>query len=162
MKNIKLSNRLKALVELIDDEASVADIGTDHGYLPVYLAQTGFSGRIIASDISSASLSAARRSADRYNVTDAITFLTVPGLDSIGPSDVNTIVIAGVGGETILRILDEAPWTKLRAVKLILQPQSKIDTLIKFLYDNGYEIVEIKTVPDKKKCYTVIHAIGSQ
>jgi len=162
MKLIKLTNRLKALAELVEEKASVADIGTDHGHLPVYLAQTGLKGRIIASDISSASLSAARRSADRYDVADAITFIAAPGLDAVDPMDVDTIIIAGVGGETILRILDKAPWTKLQKMKLILQPQSKIDTLIKFLYDNNYEIIEIKTVPDRKKNYTIIHAAGSK
>ena len=144
------------MADFIDIGASVADIGADYGYLPVYLAQNRKASRIIASDISAASLNAARRFAGEYNVTESITFMVTPGLDGITAADVDTIVIAGMGGETILQILSNAPWTKSDEVKLILQPQSKIDLLCRFLYDNGYEIKETKSVIDKGKSYTVI------
>jgi len=156
MKYIQLTNRLRTLADLIDIGASVADIGADHGYLPIYLAQNSIAIRIIASDISAASLSAARRFAGEYNVTESITFMVTPGLNGITEADADTIVIAGMGGETILQILENAPWTKNKTVKLILQPQSKIDLLCRFLYDNGYEIKETKSVVDKGKSYTVI------
>ena len=158
MKQIKLSGRLKALAGYIDKGAAVADIGTDHGHLPVYLVQTGSVSRMIATDISVASLNSARRSADEYNISDAITFIVTPGLDGISPADIDTIVIAGMGGETILSILKNAPWTRQYNIKLILQPQSKIDLLSRFLYDTGYEIKEIKYVKDKNKRYTIISA----
>ena len=160
MKYVKLSNRLRALADLIDNCAAVADIGSDHGYLPVYLAQNRRASRIVATDISAASLSAARRFAAKYNVTQSITFIVTPGLDGITATDVDTVVIAGMGGETILRILKNAPWTKSETVKLILQPQSKIDLLCRFLYDNGYEIRETKSVTDKGKSYTIIIVRG--
>jgi tRNA (adenine22-N1)-methyltransferase len=156
MKSIKLSNRLQALADFVDIGVSVADIGADHGYLSVYLAQNNKAARIIASDISAASLSAARRFADEYNVTEAITFMVTPGLDGITAADADTIVIAGMGGETILQVLENAPWTKSEAVTLILQPQSKIDLLCRFLYDSGYEIKETKSVVDKGKSYTIL------
>jgi len=160
MKRVKLSDRLKAIAGKIDDGASVADIGTDHGFLPVYLAQNGFSGRIIASDISSASLGSALRLAEETGVAEAITFLSAPGLDSVSPVDVDTIVIAGMGGETILGILQNAPWTKQRDIKLILQPQSKVYLLSRFLYDNGYVIKETVSVTDRGKCYIIFLAAG--
>jgi len=162
MKIAKLSARLRAISELIDDGASVADIGTDHGLLPVYLAQTGLAGRIFASDISAASLDAAYRSASEYNVTDLITFIVAPGLDGISPADVDTIVIAGLGGETILSMLKEAPWTKGSGINLILQPQSKVDLLFRFLYDHGYYIIGTKSIIDRNKRYTIIHAVGGE
>jgi len=162
MKQIKLSKRLQAIADLIRKDASVADIGTDHGYLPVFLAQTGIVKRIIASDISAASLSTARRSAMEFEVTDDITFLVAPGLDGIAHTDVDTIVIAGLGGETILSILESALWTKSHDVTLILQPQTKIALLCKFLYDNGYEIIQTKSILEKRKCYTVILATGEK
>jgi len=162
MKQIKLSTRLKALAELIRKDAAVADIGTDHGYLPVFLAQTGTAKRIIASDISSASLSSARRSAEVFDVSEAITFHVANGLDGIASTDVDTIVIAGLGGETILSILEKAPWTKSHNITLILQPQTKIDLLSRFLYDNGYEIIQTKSVIDKRKSYTIILATGER
>ena len=159
---IKLPDRLKALADYIDKMSAVADIGTDHGYLPVYLAQTGLAGRIIASDISAGSLESALRSAARYKVADLIEFIVAPGLSGILQSDVDTIVIAGLGGETIVDILKAAPWTRGQNIKLLMQPQSKIDVLCRFLYDSGYTIKDTKTVPDRKRQYTVIHASGGE
>ena len=152
---LKLSNRLKALTEYISAGATVADIGTDHGFLPVYLAQTGLARVIIASDISTGSLNAALLTAGRFGVTDKIKFIVTPGLDGISQTDADTIVIAGMGGETILDILSNAPWTGCSGVKLILQPQSKIDVLFRFLYDNEYKVRETKSVKDKGRYYTV-------
>jgi len=160
MKQVKLTARLQAIADMIDDGAAVADIGTDHGYLPVYLVQKGSIDCIIASDISAASLEAARRSAAEYNVTESIMFLVAPGLEGIAPADVDTIVIAGVGGETILGILDDAPWTKNRRVSLILQPQTKIDVLTDYLNSSGYDIKQITPVIDRGKHYTIIQARG--
>ena len=162
MKRIKLTKRLQALADLVEKGASVADIGTDHGYLPVYLAQTHAYGKIFASDVSAASLAAAHRSAADYDVLEAITFITAPGLVGIIPKDTDTIVIAGLGGETIINILENAPWTKNHNVTLILQPQSKIDLLSRFLYDNGYEIKQTKSIIDKRKHYTVFLVTGEK
>jgi tRNA (adenine22-N1)-methyltransferase len=155
-KNVKLPERLKAIAACIDGGASVADIGTDHGLLPVYLARNRLARCLIASDISEGSLKAARRSAEKYAVTDKIMFITAPGLDGIVETDADTVVIAGVGGETIAGILNDAPWTKHRDIKLILQPQSKIDVLCRFLYDNGYLIGDTKTILDRGRQYTII------
>ena len=162
MKHIKLSTRLKALAELIKDGSSVIDVGSDHGYLPVHLAQNDTSKRIFASDISEASLSAAHRSAKLYNVTEAITFLVADGLHGINPTDVDTIVIAGMGGETIVGILQGATWTNCADMNLILQPQSKRNILFRYLYDNGYEIKKVIPVTDNRKHYTVISAGGTK
>jgi len=162
MKSIRLTGRLKTICGYINDGASVADIGTDHGFLPVYLAQTGIARCIIASDISAGSLESACNSAAKYGVTEKIIFITAPGLDCIpaaketGIMEVDTIVIAGMGGETISSILENALWTKKSGIRLILQPQSKISTLCRFLYDNGYVISSTKTALDKGRRYTVI------
>jgi tRNA (adenine22-N1)-methyltransferase len=153
---IKLPHRLGAIVDFIDDGADVADIGTDHGLLPVYLALSGLARRIIASDISVGSLEAARRSAAKYAVTDKITFINAPGLNGVTWYDIDIIVIAGLGGETIVSILSEAPWTKCQGVKLLLQPQSKIDVLSRFLYDNDYTVNRIKSITDRGRQYTIM------
>jgi len=157
---IKLPDRLKAISGYIDAGASVADIGTDHGFLPVYLAQSGLASRVIASDISAGSLKAAKRTADKYVVSEKIEFINAPGLDGIAPADVDTIVITGLGGETITGILNNAAWTRNKNIKLILQPQSKIDVLFKFLYNNGYMIRLTTSVREKGRSYTVVLAAG--
>ena len=161
MKRIKLTKRMQAIADLIETDSSVADIGTDHGYLSVYLAQNHKVTRIIASDISPASLKAAYRSAYEYDVTDSIEFIAAPGLAHITPGDVDTIIIAGMGGETILGILKDAPWTNSSKITIIIQPQSKIDLLCRFLYDSGYKINKTKTVVDKGKRYTIILTTGN-
>lgn len=143
------------MADFIERDAYVADIGTDHGYLPVYLAQTKRAGRIIASDISAGSLRAAQRSAEKYNVEDKITLINAPGLDGIGEDDVDTIVIAGVGGETIIEILENALWTKA-GKRLILQPQTKKQELLSWLLENDYAVVTAKQVLDRGKQYTVL------
>jgi tRNA (adenine22-N1)-methyltransferase len=158
LKNIiRLPSRLKALLEYIDEGAAVADIGTDHGILPVYLAQNGLTRRVIASDISAGSLDAARRNADKYMVSEKISFINAPGLDGISHTDVDTIVVAGLGGETIVSIIDEAPWIKHRDIKLIFQPQSKKDILFRYLYNNKFTIINTKIVSDRGKPYTIIN-----
>ena len=139
----------------IKEGALVADIGTDHGHIPVYLAQNGIAHRIIASDMSAGSLSAARRSALKYGVEDKISFVVAPGLEGIGETEVDTIVIAGVGGETIIGILADAPWTKRFGISLILQPQTKIAELCAWLRDNGYIIRDEETMRDRGRSYTV-------
>lgn len=160
MRIINLPERLKAIASCIDERSAVADIGTDHGYLPVYLAQTRRARRIIASDVSSGSLSSARRNAAKYGVTDKIEFVHAPGLDRIAQGDADTIVIAGVGGETILAILEKAPWTldasAAGKLKLILQPQTKLDVLRNFMHDKGYKINNEISVTDRRREYTIL------
>ena len=154
MQIIRLSNRLMAVAGFIEHGAAVIDVGTDHGYLPVYLAQTGKAVRIIASDKSAGSLEAARRSAEKYGVSDLIEFIVAPGLTGISEKDVDTIVIAGVGGETIAAILEETPWSK-NSKRLILQPQTKKELLIKYLCENGYGIQVSAAAQDKNRNYTL-------
>jgi len=158
-KTINLPNRLKTIADLIEPGARVIDVGTDHGYLPVYLAQSGIARNIIASDISAGSLAAALRSAEKYDVTEKIEFVIAPGLSGVSDLDVDTIVIAGVGGETISSILEDAPWTK-NGHKLILQPQTKKEELIRFLQENGYNILDTKHTSDKGRDYMVLLARG--
>jgi len=156
LKTIILSPRLKLLADMIRPGASVVDVGSDHGLLPIYLAQTASVRNIIASDINEASTAYAMRSAMKYNVSGKIKFITAPGLTGIRSSEIDTIIIAGLGGETILGILKETSWIKQFNYNLILQPQSKLDLLSGFLYDNDYKITETKIVRDRGKKYTVI------
>ncbi|MCL2409307.1 MAG: class I SAM-dependent methyltransferase [Oscillospiraceae bacterium] len=155
---LKLPKRLASIADLIEQGASVADIGTDHGFLPVYLAQRDIARIIIASDISEGSLSSARRTAVKYGVEDRIKFVTAPGLDGVEAHEVDTVVIAGIGGENIAGIINDAPWLRERGVRLILQPQTKLDTLCYFLRENGYPIRRMELVRDRDRLYAVILA----
>ena len=153
---IKLSNRLGAVASYIEEGASVADVGTDHGLLPVYLAVNGLAEKIIASDKSAGSLAAARRCAEKHGVTDKLTFVAAPGLDAVEASAVDTVVIAGMGGETISGILSNAPWVCGVNIRLIAQPQSKAPLLYAWLLENGFYLREMKTVRDRGREYIII------
>lgn len=135
----------------------MADVGTDHGYLPVYLAQNGIARRIIATDSSAKSLETARRNAAARGVTDRIDFRVADGLAGVAAGEADTIVVAGLGGETIARIIADAPWIK-ECCKLILQPQTKLGELVRTLGDLGFSITDAELVSEKGRCYTVIVA----
>jgi len=159
---LRLPERLLAVAEFIEKGAAVADIGTDHGYLPVYLAQNGLARFIIASDISAGSLKSALRSATDYGVADKITFIAAPGLQGVSDTEVDTVVVAGLGGETIADILISSPWTKNRDARLILQPQSKKIELCAFLLENGYCLLDARLACDNNRFYVVLLVKGGK
>jgi tRNA (adenine22-N1)-methyltransferase len=155
---IKLSERLKSIVGFINPGSNVIDVGTDHGHLPVYLAQNNLARHIMASDISGRSLEAARRTASKYGLRERIEFIEAPGLRGIYEEDVDTVVISGLGGETIAKIISDAPWTKRCETRLILQPQSKIEDLCIFLRSSGYVYKDAEIALDNAKYYIIIYA----
>lgn len=155
-KELKLQPRLACIASLVSRGARLADVGTDHGYLPVFLLQRGVIERAIASDLRAEPLAHARRSAREYGVEGKIDFRLCSGLDTISPDEVDTVVIAGMGGELIVKLLEAAPWTRDKALKLILQPQSKPEILRKWLCEKGYSIIDETLVRDKGTLYAVL------
>jgi tRNA (adenine22-N1)-methyltransferase len=152
---IKLTARLSQIASFVKRGSIVADIGTDHGYIPVYLRQTDTCQFVIASDINQGPLDSAVKTAEKYGISD-IRFVHAPGLDGISPTDADTIVIAGMGGETITDILNAAPWVHSRNISLILQPQSKTEVLSEFLRSGGFHIADIRLVRDCGRIYLVL------
>ena len=136
-KRLSLQPRLRRLAELVPAGCRLTDVGTDHGYLPVSLLQQGRIASAIASDIGAEPLEHARRTAMQYGV-DGMDFRLCAGLSGVAPEETDVIVIAGMGGETILAILQAAPWTKDGRHCLLLQPMTKTADLRRWLVDNGY------------------------
>jgi len=159
MEIIKLSDRLQAIASLVPNGAKVADIGTDHGYIPVWLAQQEIASKLTAADINKGPLAHARLTAAEYGVTDKISFQLCSGLEFDDSSFHDTIIIAGMGGELIASILGAAPWTK-NGAKLILQPNSRIQVLVAWLIDNGYRIEDARLVKDAGKLYQILVVRG--
>ncbi len=116
------------------------DVGTDHGLFPVWMASHGYKGNIIASDINAAPLQKAVDAARVAGVEKKIHFQLCDGLEKCPPDSVDTIVIAGMGGEMICRILDRAEWCMDKRYKLILQPMTKSEVLRYWLINNEFEI----------------------
>ena len=151
-KQLALQPRLHMLARLVPEDCRLTDVGTDHGYLPVSLLQQGRIPSAIASDIGAEPLEHARRTAMQYGVTD-IDFRLCPGLSAIAPEETDVIVIAGMGGETIIAILQAAPWTKDGRHTLLLQPMTKAADLRHWLADNGYTFTGEHLVEDKGRLY---------
>ena len=152
---VKLSKRLSAIADCIKPCRCLVDVGTDHGYIPVFAAENRLAERIIATDIRSGPLESAMRSAKNDGVFDKIEFKQADGLDGIAPEEVDTVILAGMGGETILSILESAFRLKERDVLFILQPQSKIGELSAWLYSEGYTVFDASLVQDEGKLYIV-------
>jgi len=148
-KELQLQPRLQCIASLVPQGARLADVGTDHGYLPVWLLQHGRIESAIASDINALPLDHARATAREYGVTERMDFRLCPGLAKIKAEECDAIAIAGMGGETILGILEAAPWTHEDVHTLILQPQTKIDLLRCWLCGHGYRFLSETLVRDK-------------
>lgn len=148
MEKIKLSKRLDAIYRLIPFNGGAADVGTDHGFIPAALALDGFIFPVYATDIKQGPLNSARRFAAAHGVGDKICFRLCNGLSALDGDDISTVIIAGMGGETIASILSDAPWTKKDSRLLILQPMSKADRLRQWLSENGYKVLSERLVED--------------
>ena len=159
---LHLQPRLQLLADLVPQSARLADIGTDHGYLPVYLLQKGRICSAIAADIGQAPLQHARNTALQYGIAEGLSFRCCDGLRGIGPEDADVVVIAGMGGETIIHILSQAPWTKAGSTLLLLQPMTKQEDLRRWLNENGYAQSAERLVRDKDYLYPVFTVFGGE
>ena len=152
---VPLSHRLSACCNFISQGDRVADIGTDHGYLGIWLLQQGIARSVIAADIVPGPLSAAKRNAAKYCVSNQMEFCLSDGLQSV-PRDFDVMVCAGMGGDTMISILDAAPWLRNSKYRMVLQCQSKTPLLRRYLSDNGWRITEESTLKDGRFLYTVM------
>ena len=157
---LALQPRLHAIADKIAPGARLVDVGTDHGYLPIYLIQQGMISSAIATDIGEGPLDHARHTAARYGLSHQVTFRLCDGLAAVSPEEVDTVVIAGMGGETIAGILDAVPWSKEKT--LVLQPMTRAEWLRPWLTHNGYQILDESLVEDKGYIYPILQAAGGQ
>lgn len=155
---IPLSKRLLACSNFVCPGDRVADIGCDHGYLGIYLLTNNIASSVIAADINPQPLDSARRNASKYGTKDKMHFCLSDGAKDI-PRNFDTMVCAGMGADTIISILSAAPWLQSSHYRLILQCQSKIHTLRKFLSETGWRIAEESVLRDGRFLYTVMEVI---
>lgn len=153
-----MNKRLELIASILPHGRGFADVGTDHGYLPVYMAQHGYSGKIIASDINEGPLSTAVASARQAGVKDRICFRLCDGLDGCGSEELDTVVIAGMGGDTICGILDRADWVMSRDILLILQPMTKAEVLRYWLTNNDFAICGEWLIEENGEIYQILSA----
>ncbi len=157
-KTIKLDPRLSLAVSFIKGNV-VADIGTDHAYIPIYLLTSGKCNYAIASDINEGPLMRAKANAMSYGVDKNIYFGLTDGLQQLPLEEkgVTDIIICGMGGELIANIIEASDYTKKNNVNLILQPMSSIDELRTYLAENGFEIKDEGICSSQGKIYQCIN-----
>ena len=153
-----MNSRLEKISCYIENGSGFADIGTDHGYLPCVMALRGYKGNIYASDLREGPLNTAISNAEHFKVSDKIEFLLGDGLELCPKDKLDTIVIAGMGGDNICGILDRARWCMDEKYKLILQPMKKAEILRYWLVNKGFYIENEDLVKDGGVVYQLLTA----
>ena len=154
---LPLSNRLLTCCQFIHPGDRVADIGCDPGYLGIHLLQGGIASSVIASDVNEGPLQSAVMNARKFGVQGQISFYLSDGVRNIS-RDFDCMVCAGMGADTIISILEAAPWLKDPKYRLILQCQSKRPELRKYLAASGFAISRETLAKDGKFIYPVMEA----
>lgn len=153
---LPISKRLLCCASMVQPGSRVADIGTDHGYLGIYLLQSGAARHVIACDLRKDPLENARRNAKLFGVDGEMELRLSDGLEKILPDEVDTVVMAGMGGDLIQKILSQCPWRKREGLQFILQPQSAGNVLRRWLCEDGFEIRREEPLQDGHFLYTVM------
>lgn len=172
MEPVRLSVRLLTVAGFVRQGSRIADIGTDHGYIPVYLAQTGKIRSALAMDVRTGPLERARAHIEEYKrragrgaagldgtshiETCPIETRLSDGLKELGPGEADTVIIAGMGGELIMKILEEGRHVWECTDHFILSPQSGLDKVRRYLAEQGFAIRDEAMVKDEGKYYTVM------
>ena len=153
---MKLTKRLKTIADLVPQGYNVADIGTDHGYLPVYLIKNRIAKKVIAVDINEGPLKNAKKTIKNYKLEDYIQTRLGSGLSPIEPGEVDIVIIAGMGGLLIRDIFLDSRNVVGTVNKFILQPMVAQDELRKWLSQNDFKITDEKLAKEGSKLYEIL------
>ena len=156
MNKTKIDARLLAVADLVSDGAYLADVGTDHAYLPIYLAEQGKLSGAVASDIHKGPLESAEKNIKEAGFSNLISTVLTDGLQGLEPYPVTDVVIAGMGGLMIKGILEKASSFKAKSPKFILQPMQHIPDLRRYLVENGFSIQKETQATADGKFYQII------
>ena len=153
---ITLDSRLSLCASFVRQDSKLADIGTDHAYLPVWLCQNGVCKSAVAADINPEPLSRGQLTIAQARLEDKVKTRLSDGLKSISADEADDIVIAGMGGELIAKIILDCEYSRDKSKRFILQPMTKSELLIERLCQNGFEILSQDCCVASNKCYTVL------
>lgn len=155
---MELSTRLKTIASFVSEGMCVADIGTDHGYIPIYLTSEGLSGKAFAMDVNRGPLERARQNIKKEGLDGQIECILSDGMEGL-PEDADSAVIAGMGGDLMEQILTRGEDKLCHVAELVLSPQSHWEKVRKFLHSHGYAIQKEALVREDGKYYIVIKAV---
>jgi tRNA (adenine22-N1)-methyltransferase len=157
-----LSDRLKAVAGMITPGLPVADIGCDHAYLPIYLVRENMVPYVVACDINTGPVERACENIEEVELSDRIDVRQGDGLSVIKPGEVKSVVLAGMGGKLMMRILSDGSDVLENVSEIIMEPQSEVSQLRHYLQDNGFRIISENMVNDETKFYPVIKAVPGE
>lgn len=155
---VKLSNRLQQIASYVPDGARVVDVGTDHALLPIYLVQHHRVQRVIATDVAAGPVQAAIENVARHDVSELVSVRHGDGLKTVLPGEVDTIVIAGMGGSTAVDILGASPGVVSQAKRIIIQPMNASRQVRRFLRDTGFGLMDEQLLSEDGRWYEVLVA----
>ncbi len=156
---MQLSKRLQAVADLVTQGYRIADVGCDHAYTSIYLAECGISPRIIAMDVNQGPVDKAMENVKRYGCADRIEVRKSDGLEKLIPGEVDAILIGGMGGALTIEILEKRPDILKEIRELILQPQSEIFKVRSMLTNTGFLIIKENMVREDGKYYVMMKAV---
>ena len=153
---MKLSKRLQTIADFVKKDAVVADIGTDHAHIPIYLIENNIIDKAYACDINKGPLEKAKENIANFGVSENIVLRLSNGLDKMSNKEVDTIIIAGMGGELIIDILNRGKVFFDKKNTFILSPHTKTDEVRDYLIRKGFKIIKEDMCIDEGKFYTVM------
>lgn len=156
---MKLSARLQCVASFVTPSYRLADIGTDHGYVPIYLVSNGIVPSAIAMDINKGPLERAEEHIKAEGLEDKISLRLSNGLEKLNKNEVDAVLIAGMGGALIIDILKRGKQILEGVKELILSPHSEIDEVRKYVLSNNYIITEEEMIYDASKYYVIMKCI---
>lgn len=156
---LQLSKRLLTVASMVTEKSRLADVGTDHGYIPIFLCGQGKIPSAIAMDIRKGPLARAEENIRLYGLSDRIETRLSDGVEKLQPGEADSVVIAGMGGSLVQKILEEGKQRLCSVRELILQPQSDICQVRRYLQENGWRITSEKMVCEEGKYYPMMHVV---
>lgn len=157
---MELSKRLQAVADLLSNGLVVADVGTDHGYIPIYLIETEKCPKALAMDINEGPLVRAKEHIAAHQLSDMIEVRQSDGVKALRIGECETVVVAGMGGALAVKIMTEGAAIFKSLKEFVLQPQSELDKVRLFLYENGYDIIEEEMVLEDGKYYPMMKVVN--
>ena len=146
----KLSKRLSCAASFVRKGDLIADVGTDHAYLPIYLCVQGMIRGAVVSDINEGPIERATKNIAEFSCQKNIQPVLCDGLSKIGEYSPDSVFILGMGGELIVNIISSAEWVKEKRVRLVMQAMTHPEILREYLIKNGFEIIDEAIVEDSK------------
>lgn len=153
---MELTKRLKTIAQYVQKGNVIADVGTDHGYIPIYLAINDIVSKAYAMDVREGPLAKAKQNIDLYGVTDKVETILSDGLKELGNRKVDTLIIAGMGGMLIHKILSEEQIKLKEIPNLILSPHLDVEQVRRTVHQLGYRILQEDFIEEEGKYYPII------